>query len=110
MENKMRCTVSIPKEMRVLADITLGVFNYLGDRSSPVAPPPLRAVKLTYNETAEKIGKAFEEIKTEAFKHEPTKEVDLHEEQASHDYAIKKFKNYKSSLKLGMVFFILSNF
>ena len=69
MENQMKCSVSIPKEMRVLADITLGVFNYLGDRSSPVAPPPLRAVKLTYNETAEKIGIAFEVIKTEAFKH-----------------------------------------
>ena len=69
MENKMRCTVSIPKEMRVLADITLGVFNYLGGASSPPTPPPLRAVKLTYNETAEKIGIAFEVIKTEAFKH-----------------------------------------
>ena len=31
-----------------------------------------------------------------------TKEVDLHEDMASHDVAIKKFKNYKSSLKLGM--------
>ena len=81
-------------------DDPFGVYTNLGGRSSPVTPPPLRAVKLTYNETAEKIGKAFEEIKTEAFKHEPTKEVDLHEEQASHDYAIKKFKNYKSSLKL----------
>ena len=71
MENQMKCSVSIPKEMRVLADIALGVFNYLGSRSSPAAP--LRAVKLTYNETAEKIGIAFEVIKTEAFKHEPTR-------------------------------------
>ena len=37
-----------------------------------------------------------------------TKEVDLHEDMASHDAAIKKFKNYKSSLKLGMYVYFLS--
>ena len=30
-----------------------------------------------------------------------TKEIDLHEDMASHDVAIKKYKNYKSSSKLG---------
>ena len=55
----------------------------------------------------EKIGKAFEEIRNEAFKHEMTKEIDLHEDMASHDVAIKKFKNYKSSLKLGTYIFVI---
>ena len=56
-----------------LYDDPFGVYTYLGGASSPPTPPPLRAVKLTYNETAEKIGIAFEVIKTEAFKHEPTR-------------------------------------
>ena len=79
-----------------------------GGRSSPSTPPPLRSLRLTSHETVEKIGKAFEEIRNEAFKHDMTKEVDLHEDMASHDVAIKKFKNYKSSLKLGMYVYFLS--
>ena len=79
-----------------LDDDPMGVYTDLGGRSSPTTPPPLRALKLTYNETAEKILKALEDVKTEAFKVESTKEIELKEELASHDYAIKKFKNYKT--------------
>ena len=79
-----------------LDDDPFGVYTDLGGRSSPTTPPPLRAIKLTYNETAEKIIKALNEVKIEAHKHESTKEIELKEELASHDYAIKKFKNFKS--------------
>ena len=83
-----------------LDDDPFGVYTSLGGRSSPVTPPPLRAVRLTYPETVEKITKAFEDVKNEAFKHDPTKDIDLHENLASHDYAIKKFKNFKTSSTL----------
>ena len=43
-------------------DDPFGVFSNLGGRSSPVTPPILRAVKLTYKETAEKIIKSLFEI------------------------------------------------
>ena len=38
-----------------LDDDPFGVFTQLGGRSSPVTPPPLRAIKLTYKETADKV-------------------------------------------------------
>ena len=79
-----------------LDDDPFGVYTDLGGRSSPTTPPPLRAIKLTYNETAEKIIKALNDVKSEAHKYESTKEIELKEELASHDYAIKKFKNFKS--------------
>ena len=56
-----------------------------------------RAVGLTYHETAEKIMKALQDVKDEAFKVESTKEIDLVEDMATHDFAIKKFKNYKKT-------------
>lgn len=80
-----------------LDDDPFGVFSELGGRSSPVTPPPLRAVKLTYSETAEKINEAIQKVKDEAFKFDATKETDLVEDLASHDAAIKKFKNFKTS-------------
>ena len=94
------CTPPLAEDIMwtTLDDDPFGVYTSLGGRSSPVTPPPLRAVRLTYPDTVEKIAKAFEDIRTEAFKHESTKEVDLREDLASHDYAIKKFKNFKTSL------------
>ena len=83
-----------------LEDDPFGVFTDLGGRSSPVTPPPLRAVKLTYKDTAEKIIKAMQDVKEEAFKVESTKDIELSEELASHDAAIKKFKNFKTSNKI----------
>jgi hypothetical protein len=80
-----------------LDDDPFGVYNSLGGRSSPQTPPPLRSLKLTYNATSEKILNALDEVKAEAFKHDNTKEVDLIEDMASHDFAIRKFKNYKTS-------------
>ena len=79
-----------------LNDDPFGVYTELGGRSSPTTPPPLRAIKLTYNETADKIIQTHNEVKEEAFKYDNTKEIELKEELASHDYAIKKYKNYKS--------------
>ena len=80
-----------------LDDDPFGVYTELGGRSSPTTPPPLRAIKLTYNETADKIIQTLKDVKEEAFKYEAnTKEIELKEELASHDYAIKKYKNYKS--------------
>jgi hypothetical protein len=79
-----------------LDDDPFGVFTDLGGRSSPTTPPPLRALKLTPSDTAEKIIKAIEEVKAAAFKVEATKEIDLHEDMASHDFAIRKFKNFKA--------------
>jgi len=80
-----------------LVDDPVGVFTELGGRSSPVTPPPLRAVGLTYIATAEKIMKAIQDVKDEAFKVDSTKEIDLIEDMATHDFAIKKFKNYKKT-------------
>ena len=79
-----------------LDDDPFGVFSNLGGRSSPVTPPILRAVKLTYKETAEKIIKSLQDVKDDAFKHDSTKEVELIEDMASHDSSIKRFKNYKN--------------
>ena len=52
---------------------------------------------LTYIATAETIMKAIQDVKDEAFKVDCTKEVDLIEDMATHDFAIKKFKNYKKT-------------
>ena len=62
-------------------------------------PTIFRAVKLTYVGTREKILKALQDVKDEAFKFDSTKELELIEEQATHDYLIKKFKNYKAASK-----------
>ena len=59
--------------------------------------PFFRAVGLTYIATAEKIMKAIQDVKDEAFKVDSTKEIDLIEDMATHDFAIKKFKNYKKT-------------
>ena len=83
-----------------LEDDPFGVYTSLGGRSSPVTPPPLRAIKLTHKETAEKIIRAFQQVKDEAFKHEATKEIDLVDDLASHDAAIKKYKNFKTSTRI----------
>ena len=83
-----------------LNDDPFGVYTDLGGRSSPTTPPPLRALKLTCHQTADKILKAISDVKEEAFKVESTKEVDLVEDLASHDSAIKKFKNFKTSNKI----------
>lgn len=88
-----------------LDDDPFGVFSELGGRSSPVTPPPLRAVKLTYHNTAEKITENLDKVKKEAFKHEATKEIELSQDLASHDAAIKKFKNYKTSTKIDPTWF-----
>ena len=63
------------------------------------SPTIFRAVKLTYVGTREKILKALQDVKDEAFKFDSTKELELIEEQATHDYLIKKFKNYKAASK-----------
>ena len=52
---------------------------------------------MTYIATAEKILKALQDVKDEAFKLDSTKEIDLVEDMASHDTAIKRFKNYKAT-------------
>ena len=54
---------------------------------------------MTYVGTREKILKALQDVKDEAFKFDSTKELELIEEQATHDYLIKKFKNYKAASK-----------
>jgi hypothetical protein len=72
----------------------LGIYNDLGGCSSPATPPPLRAVKMTFNATAVKIGEAHEAVMVEAAKVPMTKEQEMKEELASHDAAIKKFKDF----------------
>lgn len=78
-----------------LDDDPLGVYNELGGRSSPTTPPPLRAVLLTPVETAEKIIRRYAEIREAAGKRDFLQEQELHDGLASHDFAIRKFKNFK---------------
>ena len=58
------CTPPLAEDLpwSALDDDPLGVYTDLGGRSSPATPPPLRAVKLTPNETAEKIAKLFDKV------------------------------------------------
>ena len=73
------------------------VHTELGGRSSPCTPPPLRAVKLTPNETAEKITGLINDVKAEAAKKPPPfKHAEgVIDNLATHDYKIRKFKNVK---------------
>eukprot|EP00096_Caligus_rogercresseyi_P013985 TRINITY_DN6545_c0_g1_i1.p1 TRINITY_DN6545_c0_g1~~TRINITY_DN6545_c0_g1_i1.p1 ORF type:complete len:687 (-),score=217.80 TRINITY_DN6545_c0_g1_i1:327-2387(-) len=77
-----------------LDDDPMGVFTALGGASSPPTPPPLRALKLTPSQTAEKIRAALLEVKREAGELSLEKEEPLKENMASHDVAIRKFKNH----------------
>ena len=92
------CTPPLAEDMlwTRLDDDPLGVYNDLGGRSSPTTPPPLRAVRLTPSATAIKISNCFEEVRNEAAKYQFLNEQELGEGQlASHDVAIKKYKNVK---------------
>jgi hypothetical protein len=93
------CTPPMAEDMlwSEIDEDPIGVYNELGGRSSPSTPPPLRAVKLTSNATAEKILQAIENVREKAKELQVLKEQDLEEEMASHDVAIKKFKNYVDS-------------
>ncbi len=79
-------------------DDPFGVYTDLGGRSEPATPPPLRAVGLTTHASVKKIQEAFEAVRKEAFKEDPTKAIDLEDELASHDAAIRKFKHMKISM------------
>ena len=91
------CTPPLAEDLlwTALDDDPLGVYTDLGGSSSPATPPPLRAVKLTPNSTAEKINKLISEVKSEASKLSVLKEQDLQENLASHDQKIKKFKHVR---------------
>ena len=92
------CTPPLAEDMlwAALDDDPLGVYNDLGGRSSPATPPPLRAVRLTPCETADKITNCFDEVKKVASKYRVLKEQELEDGiLASHDIAIKKNKHVK---------------
>jgi len=93
------CTPPLAEDMlwSALDDDPLGVHTELGGRSSPCTPPPLRAVKLTPNETAEKITGLINDVKAEAAKKPPPfKHAEgVIDNLATHDYKIRKFKNVK---------------
>jgi len=93
------CTPPLAEDMlwSGLDDDPMGVYNELGGRSSPTTPPPLRAVLLTPIETAEKIQKRYSEIRELAAKRDFLREQSLEEDLASHDIAIRRFKNFKES-------------
>ncbi len=95
------CTPPLAEDMlwAQLDEDPLGVFNDLGGRSSPSTPPPLRAVQLTRSQTAVKIAGAFSKVREEAGKLELLKEPELKENLASHDVAIKHFKNFVENSK-----------
>ena len=78
-----------------LDDDPMGIYNELGGRSSPTTPPPLRAVRLTPNDTAAKIRARYAEVRDIAVKRDFLQEQELQDGLASHDFAIRKFKNYK---------------
>lgn len=90
------CTPPLAEDMlwSGLVNDPMGVFTDLGGRSSPVTPPPLRAMRLTPLETAKKIVDALSSIKAEAAKVSMEKEPELKEDLASHDLAIRKFRNF----------------
>ena len=92
------CTPPLAEDMlwSALDDDPLGIYHELGGRSSPTTPPPLRAVRLTPCDTAIKIASCLENVKNEAAKHQYLKEQELADGYlASHDIAIKKYKNVK---------------
>ena len=92
------CTPPLAEDMlwSTLDDDPLGIYHRLGGRSSPTTPPPLRAVRLTPRDTALKIASCYEDVKNEAASYQCLKEVELGDGYlASHDVAIKKYKNVK---------------
>ena len=92
------CTPPLAEDMlwSNLDDDPLGIYHDLGGRSSPTTPPPLRAVRLTPCNTALKIASCLKDVKKEAGKHQYFKEHELGDGYlASHDVAIKKYKNVK---------------
>ena len=90
------CTPPLAEDMlwSEMDEDPLGVYNDLGGRSSPTTPPPLRAVKLTPANTAEKILSALDLVRKEAAKVEMLKEQEIKDNMASHDAAITKFRDY----------------
>ncbi len=72
----------------------VGVFSELGGGSSPPTPPPLRALRLTREANVERIASALDRVKKEAAKVKVTEEQETKENLASHDAAIRRFKNY----------------
>ena len=90
------CTPPLAEDMLwpEIDEDPLGIYNEMGGRSSPATPPPLRAVRLTPIETADKIITALEKVRKEASSHEQLKEQELKENMASHDVAITKFRHY----------------
>jgi len=89
----------------LLDDDPLGIYTELGGRSSPATPPPLRAVRLTAHPTVDAITNKFNQIKSELPDPlvrilEGHKDMDLKENLATHDAAIKKYKDFKPKVPL----------
>ena len=95
------CTPPLAEDMlwTALDDDSLGVYTDLGGRSSPTTPPPLRAVKLTFSATGDKILQGFEEVRKAAA---DSKEIwitgpDVNSDHlASHDVKIREFKHVRA--------------
>jgi len=84
----------------LLDDDPLGIYTELGGRSSPATPPPLRAVRLTSHPTINNINNKINNILCELVDPlvritESNRDLELKENLASHDTAIKKFKNFR---------------
>jgi len=79
-----------------LDDDPLGVYTEMGGRSNPATPPPLRAVKVTYNSTVKQVEAKIKEIKAsladsyEYAAEQAKEDLELKENLASHDASIKK--------------------
>lgn len=91
------CTPPLAEDMlwSGLDDDPMGIYNELGGRSSPTTPPPLRAVQLTPLDTADKIRNRYSQVRESASKKDFLEEQELHDNLASHDVAIRLFKNFK---------------
>ena len=87
-----------------LDDDPLGVYtelyNELEGLKSPPTPPPLRALRLTSHKTTDSIAQKYEAIKSSL--PDPldritvgNKDLAGSENLASHDLAVRKYKNYR---------------
>ncbi|XP_023340374.1 uncharacterized protein LOC111710503 [Eurytemora carolleeae] len=100
--NRDRCvTPHLAEEISwtLLDDDPLGIYHELGGRSSPSTPPPLRALRLTSHPTIAAINQKLDEIRTGLVDPmlritEGNKDLNMKDNLASHDAAIKKYKDF----------------